>query len=513
MTVVKERVRSRSEHAHAPNVTTGEEASDWLGAPPARSHSRGWLTRRLLLTADLVGLVLAFVVTELLFAPAGASRPFDRVGSSLEVLLFAATLPGWVLGAKLYGLYERDEERTDQATVDDFVRVFHLVTVGSWLFLAAAWQTGSAHPFFPKVLTFWGLAIALITICRAVARGIARSRPSYNQKTIILGAGDVGQVIARKLGNHPEYGINLLGFVDDEPKERRDDLGNLTLLGSPDELALLVQSLGVQRVIVAFSTEPHERTIDQIRHLRDNWIHVDVVPRLFEIVSPGVGMHAVEGIPLISLPPSRLPKSSLIVKRTMDLAISAVGLTLLAPVFGLIALLIKLESKGPVFFRQLRMGSADHVFRIFKFRTMVADAERRKASLRRLNRHARRGGDPRMFKIDDDPRVTRLGKVLRRYALDELPQLINVAKGEMCLVGPRPLILEEDCQVESWARRRLDLKPGMTGLWQVLGRSDIPFAEMVRFDYLYVTTWSVWNDLRLLFKTLPALFNGRDRSY
>ena len=154
------------------------------------------------------------------------------------------------------------------------------------------------------------------------------------------------------------------------------------------------------------------------------------------------------------------------------------------------------------------MGLDNRPFRIWKFRTMEADADLRKQQVAHLNRHAGEGGDPRMFKISDDPRVTRVGRVLRKYSIDELPQLINVLRGEMSLVGPRPLILEEDSHVDGWARRRLDLRPGITGVWQVLGRSAIPFEEMVRLDYRYVKTWSLWNDLRLILQTFPALMRG-----
>jgi lipopolysaccharide/colanic/teichoic acid biosynthesis glycosyltransferase len=159
------------------------------------------------------------------------------------------------------------------------------------------------------------------------------------------------------------------------------------------------------------------------------------------------------------------------------------------------------------------MGEGDRPFWMLKFRTMVIDADERKAEIAHLNRHARPGGDPRMFKVPLDPRVTRVGSFLRRYSLDELPQLINVLKGSMSLIGPRPLILEEDRFVESWARKRLLLKPGMTGLWQVLGRSAIPFEEMVKLDYLYVTTWSLPNDCRLLVQTIPLVFKGERDGY
>jgi lipopolysaccharide/colanic/teichoic acid biosynthesis glycosyltransferase len=175
----------------------------------------------------------------------------------------------------------------------------------------------------------------------------------------------------------------------------------------------------------------------------------------------------------------------------------------------LVALAIKLDSKGPVIFRQVRMGCGEQTFRIFKFRTMTADADNRKAEVAHLNQHLSNGGDPRMFKIPNDPRETRVGRFLRRYSLDELPQLINVVRGQMSLVGPRPLILDEDQHIECWGRQRLNLKPGITGPWQVMGRTEIPFEEMVRLDYLYVTDWSLLNDSKLILKTLPAIVRTR----
>jgi lipopolysaccharide/colanic/teichoic acid biosynthesis glycosyltransferase len=169
----------------------------------------------------------------------------------------------------------------------------------------------------------------------------------------------------------------------------------------------------------------------------------------------------------------------------------------------LIAAAIKLDSRGPMFFRQTRMGGGEQPFTILKFRTMVADAEEHKHEIAHLNQH--RGSDERMFKAAVDPRVTRVGALLRRTSIDELPQLLNVLRNEMSLVGPRPLILEEDSHVLEWARERLRIKPGITGLWQVLGRSDIPFGEMVQLDYLYVTSWSLAGDMKLIAKTIPRM--------
>ncbi len=176
---------------------------------------------------------------------------------------------------------------------------------------------------------------------------------------------------------------------------------------------------------------------------------------------------------------------------------------LLAPFFAVAAIAIKLDSPGPVFFRQTRVGRGDREFKILKLRTMVADADERKDEVAHLSKH--RGGDERMFKVSHDPRVTRVGRFLRRFSLDEFPQLFNVLRGDMSLVGPRPLIPDEHHHVDGWARRRLDLKPGMTGLWQVLGRDDIPFGEMVGLDYRYVTTWSLARDLKLILMTFAVM--------
>jgi exopolysaccharide biosynthesis polyprenyl glycosylphosphotransferase len=479
------------------NALTVAELLEERGSTGVRR--RGWVIRRALAAADVAGLLLAFVLAEVLIGPGvGAGR----------VLFFAATLPGWVVVAKLYGLYDNDEERTDHSTSDEFVGVFHLVTIGAWILYAGAWLTGLWSPELAELVFFWGAGIAFVTAGRASARAICRHTITSLQNTIIVGAGDVGQLVARKLLKHPEYGINLVGFVDASPKAPRADLEHLTLLGPPEELADLVRAYDVERVVIAFSNESHEDLLSLIRSLKGLNVQIDIVPRLFEIVGPGVEIHTVEGLPLVGLPQLKLSRSSRLLKRIVDVGLSGVALLLLAPVFGFIALKIKLDSPGPVFFRQLRMGFRERPFLMFKFRTMVADADTRREEVAHLNMHVI-NGDARMLKIPDDPRVTSFGKTLRRLSVDELPQLINVLKGDMSLVGPRPLPLDEDKRVEDWGRHRLTLKPGMTGLWQVSGRSSIPFGEMLNLDYVYVSGWSLWGDLRLIARTIPAVLRGR----
>jgi len=356
---------------------------------------------------------------------------------------------------------------------------------------------------------FWLLAVVLIPTLRAVARTLCRHLPGYTQNALIVGAGDVGQQLALKLLNHREYGIRLVGFVDDRPTALDDDLAERLplLLGGPDRLRECILEHGVERVIFAFSNDSHEEVLANFRAIRDLDVQIDIVPRYFEVFGAGAQVHTLEGIPLVGLRPTRLARSSRVLKRAFDLCAATLGLVVLAPLFAGVAIAIKVESRGPIFFRQVRRGANGSTFRIYKFRTMVAEAEDKKAEVVHLNMHRNR--DPRMTKIPDDPRVTQVGRYLRRFSIDELPQLINVVKGEMSLVGPRPLILEEDRYVTAWARKRLDLKPGITGLWQVLGRSDIPFDEMTKLDYVYVTNWSLREDLRLIFLTVPSLFRTR----
>lgn len=466
---------------------------------------RGWLVRRLLLVADLLGLTLAFLTAQVLSAT--ASWTAAATATNGELALFAAALPVWVVLAKLYGLYDNDEERTNHSTVDELVGVFHTVTIGAWMFFVAVITTSAAVPNLAELISFWALGVAYVVFARAGARALARRRPAYLQNAVIVGAGTVGQLVAHKLLQHPEYGVNLVGFVDGDPTPVRDGLEHVAQLGPPDRLAAIVRLFDIERVVIAFSNERHDETLDLIRSLKDLDIQIDIVPRLFEIVGPQVGIHTIEGVPLIGLRPLNLSSSSRLLKRAMDVAVSLAGLLVLSPLFLVVAWRVKHDSPGPVFFRQERIGAGDRPFRIFKFRTMVADAEERKADVVHLNMHV--GGDPRMFKIPDDPRVTKVGRFLRRYSLDELPQLLNVLRGEMSLVGPRPLILDEDRCVATWARRRLDLKPGATGLWQVLGASDIPFEEMTKLDYLYVTNWTLWGDVRLIFRTIPAVLRAR----
>jgi exopolysaccharide biosynthesis polyprenyl glycosylphosphotransferase len=253
-------------------------------------------------------------------------------------------------------------------------------------------------------------------------------------------------------------------------------------------------------VIVAFSALGHEDLLDTVRATNALGLKLSIVPRLFEVLGRSLIVDEVEGMSLLAVPGAARGRSALMSKRAMDIVGSVVVLTLFAPVMAVIALVIKLTSPGPVLFRQVRIGRDHQPFTMYKFRTMVDGADGLKDQLAHLNQ-----AQYPMFKISDDPRITKVGRFLRRTSLDEFPQLWNVLRGQMSLVGPRPLVPSEDAKVIGWHRARLDISPGLTGPWQVMGRSAIPLSEMVKLDYRYIADWSLWNDLKLLVRTAPVV--------
>ncbi|HWI09675.1 MAG TPA: exopolysaccharide biosynthesis polyprenyl glycosylphosphotransferase, partial [Solirubrobacteraceae bacterium] len=259
-------------------------------------------------------------------------------------------------------------------------------------------------------------------------------------------------------------------------------------------------------VLASTGGAAYQQTLERVRAVRRPDVHLSIVPNYFELFASNATIEDLEGIPVVSLPPMRLSSSVLVLKRSFDIVVCGLGLLVLSPMLAIVAVLIKLDTRGPVFFRQRRCGRAGREFRIVKFRTMVDGAERHRFELAGLNDMT--DGGP-LFKIKDDPRITRVGRFLRRTSIDELPQLWNVLKGEMSLVGPRPFVVHESEQITGWAGRRLETTPGITGLWQVLGRNDLPFEEMVKLDYIYVTNWSLWWDLKILCQTIPVVLGKR----
>jgi exopolysaccharide biosynthesis polyprenyl glycosylphosphotransferase len=325
----------------------------------------------------------------------------------------------------------------------------------------------------------------------------AHRAPALRQRTLIIGSGLVARRLADRILDHPELGLSLAGYIDDhqEGDSGTDDLPYLGGLSALEDLVALEQ---VDRVMIAFTRAHHERLLHALRVCRDAGVAVDVVPRLFEFLDGARAIDQIGGMPLLSIDVPAFSAPSRFSKRTLDIIGASVLLLAFAPLLLLISLAVKLDSRGPVLFTQRRSGRGGRFFKLYKFRSMHAAAT---VEVR---------DDGAIVKDPDDHRITRVGRLIRRLSLDEAPQLLNVLLGDMSLVGPRPLVMAEaETLKESWQARRADLRPGLTGPWQIAGRSDIPFHEMIRFDYQYVAGWSLARDIEILLATVPVVLSGR----
>lgn len=474
---------------------------------PAKSAltGRDRARRRLLLLADALGLLAAFACATLIVT---------RDGGIDEALIVLGCLPLLTLTVHLLGLYDRDVHLIHSGALDEVPRIaLALFITGASSFILAPPLTGAglsrAH-----TLLLMGFGVILVVAFRSVARAAIRRRYAP-QRCLIVGSGVVARLLARKIAAHPEYGVTVVGLVDAvhaDPSNGRPlygaeadaDHGGALRLGDHTRFTEVCREFGVERVVIAFSSLGHEELLEVVATSKALNVKITVVPRLFEAIGHSVEIDQIEGMTLLGLRGVSRARSALALKRAFDVALGGLMLVVLSPVLAVVALAVKLTTPGTMLFAQQRIGRDDQPFEMLKFRTMVRDAEQIKPQIAHLNE-----AEGPMFKIADDPRLTRVGRLLRRMSLDELPQLWNVMRGDMSLVGPRPLVPGEDHHVIGRHRDRLRLAPGLTGPWQVLGRTAIPFQEMVKLDYLYVAEWSLWNDVKLILRTVPVVLRAR----
>jgi exopolysaccharide biosynthesis polyprenyl glycosylphosphotransferase len=353
------------------------------------------------------------------------------------------------------------------------------------------------------------IAIILLALSRMVqkwAMGWLRTRGIGVARAIIVGAGEVGRTVMRTVVARPELGYQVVGFVDDNPEKGQTDIGRFKALGPLDNLSRLITGEAVDEVIITLPWMYHRKIMGIVHECERRHVSAHIVPDLFQMSLSHVDVDDLGGVPLIGVRAVGFDQGALLVKRGMDFLGALMGLTLGAPLLGLIALAIRIDSPGPILFRQARVGAGGQLFEIYKFRSMRVGAEdelEESSELRKMNE-----ADGPLFKIRDDPRLTRVGRFLRRTSLDELPQLWNVWRGEMSLVGPRPPIPAEVGNYMEWHKKRLEVRPGMTGMWQVSGRSLLSFDEMVLLDIYYIENWSLWLDLKILLRTIPKVVFG-----
>jgi exopolysaccharide biosynthesis polyprenyl glycosylphosphotransferase len=444
----------------------------------------------MLLVADTVAIVGAFVLTVEL-----SSRSLQLTWAGI------VAVPILLVGAKLFGLYDRDETLVRKTTLDEAPKLFQAAT----LCALVAWLMGglivAGELNRHEALFLWLTLAALLMVARAAGRAIAL-RMAPVERCLFIGDEASASAIRSKLIDGGGIKAKMVAHLNlDKAAPWSTDSFSASRLS---EVRGLARTLDVHRAIVAPRSADAGEMLDLMRTLKAVGVRVSVLPRLLEVVGSSVEFDDLHGVTVMGVRRFDLTRSSRAIKRAFDLIGASIGLLAISPLLVMVAIAIKLDSRGPIFFRQLRVGRHGKRFRMFKFRTMVVNADAMKDSLRDRN-EAQEG----LFKIADDPRVTRVGRFLRKSALDELPQLLNIFGGEMSLVGPRPLVIEEDERIEGWHRRRLELMPGMTGPWQILGPARVPLREMMAIDYLYVANWSLWTDIKILLRTVPHVIGRR----
>lgn len=353
------------------------------------------------------------------------------------------------------------------------------------------------------------ITIALLATARVIQRIILahlRSQGIGVQRVLIVGAGESGQAVLRVMMARKDLGYRVVGYVDDNPDRGNVDLGRVKGLGNLDNLRSTIRKYHVDLVVITLPWSYHDRILSLIRTARKAGAEVRAVPDVFQLNMRQVQVENLDGIPLLGVggDEQRISGTDRLIKRAIDIGLIILTLPILLIIFAVTALAIRLESPGPIFYSARRVGEGGREFDMFKFRSMIPDAEKYRQQLVDAT-----GEDPRHPKIKNDPRVTRVGAFIRATSIDELPQILNVLRGEMSLIGPRPPTPEEVQLYQPWHRQRLQAIPGLTGLWQVSGRSDVPFDEMCLLDIYYIENWSVWLDLQILAMTLPHVLLRR----
>ncbi|MGH9080529.1 MAG: sugar transferase [Acidimicrobiales bacterium] len=452
---------------------------------------------RRLLFADVVGLAFAALLGPLALSAA--------VGDSTDAEVYrfdVVMIPVFVAVFALYGLYRGVTRRISTSVFSDLRNILHALIIGGFLYTIVAYLVGRNSHYdsasVAQIASMGVLAMITVPLARVIAFGVIGRNSVGAVPVIVVGTGKLAQTVATHLRAHSS--VQFVGFVDDNPLGRSDVLGEL------DDLPALCREFQVARVVVCFSKTHPERTTEMLKGLAGR-VGVSIVPRYYELITARSHVEDLSGLPMLDIAPASLSAGARFLKRTFDIVVSSLVLLAASPFIAAIAVMIKATTPGPVFFRQVRTGRNEKAFSMMKFRTMYRDAESRRHELEHLNEM-----DGPLFKVQDDPRVTRVGRSLRRTSLDEIPQLINVWKGDMSLVGPRPFVVSEAMEIEGWARKRFETRPGMTGLWQVSGRNELSHLELCRLDYLYVASWSFWWDMQILWQTPMTVFGGRGAS-
>lgn len=473
-------------------TTERTEVATRLGITgPSGSRRRGALLRRLLATGDWGAIFAALCLATALTSTTDVAKLFWSV-------LF---IPAWILVIKLHGLYDNDHRRIRHSTLDELPSLISASALGTIVLDGLLWLS-PVGPLSAKSAILVGIgAVLACFVVRAVLR-FAWHRLAGVATGLVVGEAAMADVVARRIATHPEARLQLVGYLSEPSDKGRH--ASLPRLGSIEEISRVAREHEVERVVVAEQEVMSERGAEHlIEECKAAGLGLTFLPRHYGLLGPGIELNRLAELPVLDFRFADPPRSTLAMKRALDIVVSGLMLALLSPLLLASAIFIVIDSGTPVFFRQKRAGKDGALFTMLKFRTMVVDAEERLAELVDLEKL-----DEPAFKIPDDPRITRAGKLLRRTSLDELPQLINVLRGDMSLVGPRP---EESAVVALYDERqriRLAVKPGLTGPMQVYGRGDLTFEERLAMERDYLDNLSIAGDLAILLRTPRAIVRG-----
>jgi exopolysaccharide biosynthesis polyprenyl glycosylphosphotransferase len=485
------------------------------------------LVKTLLVIADVGLIVLSFLAAFYLRHDQSIFQAsafiFSREFAPYAVIL-PFVIPIRLLLLRYYDLYR---VRGEFSFVEDGGRVFKATAIGSLLIVAATfmYRGGVAYRTFSysRLIFLYDflLAFASIGALRMIVRAaqiMVRRRGVNLIPTLIVGRGPQAALCIHEMRARPELGYRVIGLVENGPMvSSLSSFEGVPVIAELKNLPDAIRQSGANEVIISDPSVPGEALFDvMIQTGRRRGVEFRIAPTLLNCLPSKTEIDQVGSLPMVTLFRSPLSNAARIVKRGSDLLIATAALTILSPLWIMIALLIKLDSRGPIFYKQERVGMDGRIFLFYKFRSMRAgadDARHREFQERYIKGlpDSNLGDEGRpAYKLRTDDRVTRLGRALRKTSLDELPQLFNVLRGDMSVVGPRPPIPYEVESYELWHRKRLDMKPGITGLWQVSGRNRLPFDEMVRMDLYYIENWSLLLDMKIILQTLPVMWRGED---
>jgi exopolysaccharide biosynthesis polyprenyl glycosylphosphotransferase len=414
------------------------------------------------------------------------TRPMVAFAYLVTVLMFARV-----------DLYAERARRPGMAKI---ASALFQATVIALVFALANGDHFSSYYIFYGSLFFGIVYIAVLRELYLRVTGRLLERAGYRRRALLVGSGHHIEAVAHALEDRARTHVDLVGYISLTPRPEN----GLRSLGAMHQLTEILAAERIQEVIIADPDFPQERAVDLVDRCHQRGVMVHVAPSTMEILIDRADFKPGQTVPLFTLRPPVFEGIDYALKRTFDLVLSTIALIVLSPILLAIAVAVKLSSRGPVIYPSVRPGMASKPFRCFKFRTMREHADQVQDDLEPLNEQS-----GALFKIRQDPRLTSVGRFLRRFSLDELPQLANVLRGEMSLVGPRPLPLRDFERLEEWHKKRYRVLPGITGLWQVSGRAELDFDDLVRLDFLYLERWSIFVDLSILLKTIPAVLSKR----